>query len=173
MSIGSTISPYGQNIDARVEQLKATASNIVSGTNPSYVVADFVSLYPQFGPDVNDKYVVPETILQVFIDLANVCILQARYKSSWQLCMGLFVAHWATMWLQSTADAGSPAAKVIAIGQAKGLRVSKSVGPISTSIDYNTVAQDLDGWAAWKLTTFGQQLATMAKMFGKGGMMIW
>ncbi len=156
-----------------VHQIIANASNIITGTNPSYTVADFVSLYPQFGPDTEENYIVPEAILQVFIDLANACIMQARYKGSWQLAMGLFVAHWATLWLQSAADAGSPAAKVIAAGEAKGLRVSKTVGPVSTSMDYNTVAQDLDGWAAWKSTTYGQQLATMAKLFGKGGMMVW
>lgn len=156
-----------------VQQIISNASNIITGTNPPYTVADFVSLYPQFGPDTNENYVVPEPILQMFIDLANACIMQARYQGSWQLCMGFFVAHWATLWLQSSADAGSTAAKVIAQGEAKGLRVSKSVGPVSTSIDYNAVAQDLDGWAAWKLTTYGQQMATIAKLFGKGGIMIW
>ena len=28
------------------------------------------------------------------------------------------------------------------------------------------------GWAAWKLTTYGTQFATLARMVGKGGMYI-
>ena len=170
--IYSSTSPYGQNTEARVEQLTAVASNIISGTNPSYTVEDFTSMYPQFGPDTNDNYLVDPVILQIYIDLANACVIQARYKSSWQLCMGLFIAHWVTLWLQGTTQPGSSAAKVIALGEAKGLRTAKSVGDISTSIDYNAVAQDLNGWAAWKLTNYGQQFATIAKMVGKGGMYV-
>jgi len=154
-------------------QIASNASNLRTGDNPLYAVADFVSIYTAFGPDADENYVIPVAILQVYIDLANASVQEARYHESWQLCMGLFVAHFATLWLQSTAAAGSPAAKVVALGEAKGLRTSKSVGDISVSIDYSAIAQDLNGWAAWNLTTFGQQFATIAKLMGKGGMMVW
>lgn len=235
--LGGTISPYGQNIDGWVEQVKAVASNVISGTNPPYLIADFLSMYPQFGgapiaatgtttansnqitgmssitgiavgmviinPNVPNgttvtamsgltvtmsanatvsgtgvtltfyPLLVPLVVLQMYMSLANTCIIQARYKGPWIICMGLFIAHWLTLYLQGTASAGSPAAKVIAAGEAKGLRVSKSAGDISTSIDYNAVANDLEGWAAWKLTTYGTQFATIGKMVGKGGMMVY
>jgi hypothetical protein len=38
---------------------------------------------------------------------------------------------------------------------------------------FATIADDLEGWAAWKLTTFGQQLATFGKLIGSGGMVVW
>lgn len=168
---GNLVGSDGTTINA--SQIASNASNLRIGDNPPYTVADFVSMYPAFGPDADDNYVVPEVILQMFVNLASASVQEARYHGAWQLCMGLFVAHFATLWLQSTAVAGSPAAKVIALGEAKGLRTSKSVGDVSVSIDYNAVAQDLNGWAAWKLTTFGQQFATIAKMVSKGGMCVW
>lgn len=162
---GNLVGSDGTAIDAG--QIASNASNIRTGDNPTYTIADFVSMYPAFVPDVNG------TILQVFIDLADASIKVSRYHGAWSLCMGFFVAHFATLWLQSVAQPGSPAAQVVALGEAKGLRTSKSVGDVSVSIDYNAIAQDLNGWAAWKLTTFGQQFATLAKLMGKGGMMVW
>ena len=183
---GSSISPYGQNVDAAVNQIKTAASNIVGGENPAYTVADFIEAYPGFGPGagpqlgivfmsvyLNPDYLVPLAILQMYINLANACIKKARYHTAWQICMGFFVAHFATLYLEGMAAAGSPAGKVLEAGKARGLRTSESVGDVSASYDYNAIGQDLDGWAAWKLTVYGQQLATIGKMVGKGGMMIW
>lgn len=171
MSYGS-ISPYGQNIDARVDQLTATASNVFSGTNPSYALSDFIAMYPQFGPDTAGGYLVPTIILQMYINLANACVNQARYRSYWAPCMGFFIAHFATLFLQGTASPGSSAAQVLEAGRAQGLTTSESVGDVSVSTDYSTIAASLSGWAAWNLTIFGQQFATIGKMVGMGGMYV-
>ena len=141
--------------------------NIRIGTNPPFTVADFRSIYPHFGDDV-----IPEVILQMYIDLAQASIQQARWRDSWKIAMGWFIAHFATLYIQSITAANSPAAQVIAAGQAAGLTTSESAGDVSVSIDHNAIAQDLDGWAAWKLTIFGQQLATMGRLVGKGGMYV-
>jgi len=171
MPYGST-SPYGQNVDARVDQLTAVASNVVSGTNPVYAISDFVSVYPQYGPDAEGNYLVPEMILQMYIDLASACVKQVRYRSYWALCMGFFVAHFANLFLQGTADIGSSAAQVLEAGRAQGLTTSESVDGVSVSTDYGTIAASLSGWAAWNLTVYGQQFASIGKMVGKGGMMV-
>lgn len=144
------------------------ASNIRTGSNPPFLLADFVAQYPQFVAAV-----IPDVIVQMYIDLADACIKEARWHTSWKVAMGLFVAHFCTMYLQGTADPASGAAAVLAAGQAKGLNTSESVGDVSVSMDYNTIAQDLEGWAAWKLTIYGQQLATIGKLVGKGGMYIY
>jgi hypothetical protein len=132
-------------------------------------------MYPQFGPDgsTTPKQLIPDPIIQMFIDLAHASIKEARWHGSWKIAMGWFVAHFLTLYLQGLASAGSPAAEVLAAGQAKGLNTSESVGDVSVSIDYNTIAQDLEGWAAWKLTIYGQQLATMGKLVGMGGMYVY
>jgi hypothetical protein len=159
------------------------ASNIKGGSNPSFQVSDFLAMYPQFAQEsfvspnqidiAPNPNVVPEFIIQMYIDLANASIKQTRWQGYWQIAMGWFIAHFCTLYLQGIADANSDANAVLAAGQAKGLNTSESVGDVSVSIDYNLIAQDLNGWAAWKLTVYGQQLATIGKLVGKGGMYVW
>jgi len=151
----------------------SNASNLRFGDNPAYTIDDFVAMFTQFGPDANENYIVSQTMLQLYINLASASIQESRFHEYWQLCMGLFVAHFATLILEGIKQPGGTSASIIELGKAKGLRTSKSVGPISTSVDYSAIVQDLDGWASWKLTTFGQQLATISKLVGKGGMMVW
>lgn len=167
-----SISPYGQNTDAIVGQITATASNVLSGTNPTYVLSDFIAVYPQYGPGTDGDYLVPEIILQMYIDLANACVKQVRYRGYWALCMGFFIAHFATIWLQGTASPGSSAAQVLEAGRGQGLTTSESVDGVSVSTDYSTIAASLSGWAAFNLTVYGQQFATIGKMVGMGGMMV-
>jgi hypothetical protein len=143
------------------------ASNIRVGSNPSFLISDFLMMYPQFGTSF------PADILQMYVDLANAAIQQARWRSYWKPAMGWFIAHFCTIYLQGSANPASGAAAALAAGQAVGLNTSESVGDVSASIDYNTIAQDLDGWAAWKLTIYGQQLATIGKIVGKGGMYVY
>jgi hypothetical protein len=147
--------------------IASNASNVVDGDNSEYTLDDFKSEYPQFAS------IVPDTFLTMYLNLAHVSLKEARWKDTWHLAMGLFIAHFATLYLQSMAAASSAAAKVINAGQAKGLTTSKSVGDVSKSADYNSIGQDLEGWAAWTLTAFGQQLATFGKLIGKGGIGIW
>lgn len=146
-------------------------SNLRNGSNPTYAVSDFVGFYPQFGPDNTGMYVVPENVIQAFIDMATASLDQARWRSTWQVAMGWYVAHFCTLFLQSAADPNSGATAVFEAGRAKGVITSKSVGDVSVSIDQNITG--IDTWAAWKLTTFGQQLATMGRLYGKGGMLIY
>ncbi|MEK8128669.1 DUF4054 domain-containing protein [Paenibacillus filicis] len=149
------------------------ASNIRVGTNPPYSIDEFLQVYPQFGKDSSGKEVVPEFMIHMYTDLANASIQEARWHSYWRVAMGWFIAHFLTLYLQGLADPDGGAAAVMAAGQAKGLNTSESVGDVSVSMDYSQIGQDLDGWAAWKLTIYGQQLATVGKLMGKGGMYIY
>lgn len=141
-------------------------SNLRTGTNPTYAVSDFLSTYPQFG-----NAIVPQTVIQQFITMANASVQQARWRAAWQTAMGFFVAHFCTLYLQTAADPNSGAAAVFEAGRAQGVITGESVGDLSYSADVN--AGSVDGWAAWNLTAYGQQLATLARMYGKGGMYIW
>lgn len=144
------------------------ASNIRVGDNPPYTIDDFKTVYPQFQGET-----VAEPILAMYLELAHHAVKEARWHSYWKLAMGLFVAHFVTLWVSGTADPGSDAAAIVQAGQAKGLDVSKSVGGVSMSKDYSLIASGLDGWAAWNSTFYGNQLATLAKLVGKGGMLVW
>lgn len=140
-----------------------SASGIRSGENPSYAVRDFLKVYPQFK-------IVDEPIIKMYLKLANTSLMEKRYHDAWPVAMGWFIAHFLTLYLQGLAEKDSPAAQVIAAGNARGLQSSKSVSDVSVSYDYSSITSDLDGWAAWKLTIYGTQLATYAKMIGTGGM---
>jgi hypothetical protein len=162
----------------------AAASNLTFGTNPAYGISDFLAVYPQFGPSdyfgsdgsVNAassaSWPLPEAVLRVFINLASASLSADRWGDAWSMGMALFVAHFTTLHLQTSSVApGSAAAQVAGAGLAKGVLVSKSAGDVSGS--FESVVADVDGWAAWKLTVFGQQLLTMGRLTGMGGMYVY
>lgn len=121
----------------------------------------------------DSSYLVPLEVIQMYIDLAQIVVLQARYKAHWKMCMGLFVAHFASLYLQSVNGENASANQVMASARSKGIVSSKSVHDVSVSYDNSTINNDLNGWAQWNLTIYGQQFASFAKIIGKGGMMVW
>jgi len=153
-----------------LRQIKYLAANI-RGTfnNPSYTRAQFLALYPQF------TNTVPETVVDFYIGMANASLSYDIYQTQWEYAMGLYVGHFVTLWLQLTngMDANASAARVIQGSMAQGLIASKSAGSLSISYDNSSVDGDLQGWAAWKLTKFGIQFASLAKLMGKPGSYIW
>lgn len=151
----------------------ADASNLKTGTNPPFTLDDFYLMYPQFGKDSDNNYVVPVEVQEMYLELANTCIKEAKWHKTWKLAMGWFIAHFLTLYVQGMVDPNSGAAAVLKAGQAQGLQTSMSAGDVSISIDYSTITTGIDGWAGWKLTTYGQQLANIGRLIGKGGMYIY
>jgi hypothetical protein len=156
----------------RVIGLLAQGGNGVA--NPPYGVEDFYNTFPQFfnppeevpdgggpGPPVP---LVPMAVLQMYINLAHSCISYAIFRDAWFLCMGLFIAHWLTLYLQTADD---PLA-----GETTGLISSKSVDGVSVSYDNNAVTSDMEGFGMYKSTSYGEQLATWAKLMGLGGLYV-
>ena len=154
--------------DMDVFGIIAAASNIRTGGNPEYTVEDFLAAYPQFGGGA-----VPDTMVKAWVNMARASIHKNRYHDAWEICMGLYIAHWLTFYLQMAASADDPLQKKIAAGLAKGLQSSKSAGDISVSYDFGSVNEDFAGWGAYKLTSYGQQFVTLARMYAIGGMVVW
>lgn len=148
--------------------LMADAANIRDGANPPFTLEEFKEIYPQFKGGA-----VPDMVLAMYLELADNAIKEARWHSYWKMAMGLFTAHFATLWVMGTADAASTAADIVRAGEARGLTTSKSAGGVSIAVDYSTITSGLNDWAAWNATQYGTQLATLAKMVGKGGMQVW
>jgi hypothetical protein len=163
---------YGTNSEVYAEQLAASASNIRNGANPSYQVSDFLSVYPQFGTNTQGTPNVPIAVIQLYIDLAQACIQSTRWRTSWTIAMSLFVAHFCTLWLRGSASVDDNKDTIIDAGYTEGIITGSSVDGVSYSMDITTAANDLEGYAAWKSTSYGIQLATFAKMYGKGGIMV-
>jgi len=84
--------------------------------------------------------------------------------------MALYAAHFLTLYAQADGRLASTAAQAAAQGASTGIAIAKSVGNVSAS--YQPVG-GLERWGQWNLTTYGQQLATLAKIVGLGPMLIW
>jgi hypothetical protein len=148
------------------DAVASAASNLRSGTNPAYTLPDFLKLYPQFTDTLSPD------IVQVYIDAASNCISQQRFRSMWNIAISLFVAHFCAIHVQTMADKSADASTVAATGQVLGITTSESVDGVSYSVDTGAIMNDLEGFAGWKATAYGVQLATLAKLYGKGGMMV-
>lgn len=153
-----------------------SGSNLRTGANPPYAVSDFLAFYPQFGNNAQGVPVVPTTVVQAFLTLANASLQQMRWKSLWTAAMGWYIAHFCTLYLQSMADPNGGAAAVFEAGRAQGVIMSQSVGDVSVSYDPNLAGRDqpsMAGWGAFHLTVYGQQLITSGRLMGKGGMYVY
>lgn len=144
----------------------AGAANIRRGDNPPYTKDDFLAMYPQFA-------IVQSVVLDAYVQLAHASISKARYHDAWEMCMGFFIAHWLTLYLQTLASPEDPIGKIMNAGLAKGVQSSKSADDLSVSYDFSLVSGDMEGWGTYKMTAFGQQLVTFAKMYSMGGMVVW
>jgi hypothetical protein len=155
-------SPYTSPLE-----LIQQASNIIGGDNPVYGRDDFLKWYPQFTNSV------PAFIMDQFVAMGNAVVKYNRWNAMWEHAIGLFVAHFATLYLQSMGDPSSSAAQVVSAATTRGLQTSKSIGDVSVSYDVGGLTRDLQGWASWTTTTFGTQYATLARMVTKGGMYVY
>lgn len=144
----------------------ASASNIRSDEHPEYTQADFLDMYPQFKE-------VSHVVLQAWLNVSLATLQCGRWRNYWKIGVGLFIAHFITLYLQSTTDAESGVGKILEAGLAKGVVSSKSAGDLSKSYDFGTIGSEFDGWGTYKQTVFGQQLVQFARLVGKGGMTVW
>lgn len=149
-------------------------SNIVLTDNPSYTVDDFKATFPVF-PIVDEwdpeTPSIPQEFFNMILAMANASIKYDRYKNAWKYMMGLYLAHFFTLFLQT--QSGDPTAENALKGALPtGVKSSKSVDGLSVSYDFMGVSEDLKGYGTWKLTAYGQQLATLSKLYGIGGMWV-
>lgn len=143
------------------------ASNLRTGKNPDYTTDKFLSMYPQFTNHI------PPALLSSFILLASNSLEEARWHGQWEYAMALFIAHHCQLYLNNSAPADTLLEKAKSLGMSRGLASSKSVGDVSVSYDFSVISEGLKGWGTWNLTSYGQQLATLGKLIGKGGMYVW
>jgi hypothetical protein len=124
-------------------------------------------MYPQFENKVDDD------IIQLYIDFGTSCISKIKWGTAWKLGMSYFVAHFCIITMQGRMTPESNEAQVLSAAQAKGLISSKSAGDVSLSYDFGAIMDDLQGWAQFKLTTYGIQYASLAKIYGRGAIYVY
>lgn len=160
-------------MEVNINGIVGSASNIKASTNPPFTLDNFYEVYPQFGKNKEGNYAVPTIVSEMYLDMANSCIKESRWHNHWKFGMCLFIAHFCTLYLQGLADVNGGIAGIVEAGKAKGVDTSISVGDVSVSTDYSIVTSDLNGWNGWSLTTYGQQLITLGRLLGKGGMYVY
>lgn len=155
--------------DMDVFGIIAGASNIRTGGDSEYTTAMFLEAYPQF----SNAEIVPLVVVNAWVKIAKASIHKNRYHDAWEVAMGLFIAHWLMLFVQGAAKEDDPVQKVINAGLAKGLQTSKSAGDLSVSYDFSSITSDFNGWGTYKLTIYGQQFVTLARIYSIGGMCVW
>ena len=147
--------------------IRATAANIAKGQG-NYTAEMFQQDFPQFySPD--GTCLVPATMLGEFVSMANACILPDKWLESWRYGAGLYVAHYATLYLRTYAENSPSAAQAAATGALVGVVKSATLGDSSVSYDTTAITKGTEEWGDLNATTYGQMLANRAKLVGMGG----
>jgi hypothetical protein len=141
------------SVAGSVLTLSANATASATNQNVTVFTAPFVSLY----------------VLNMYITLASASLVQARWLERWPLGMALFIAHYASLFMQSDGGVYSTAGQAAIAGLQQGITTSKAVGPVSESMQ---PLGGLEDWGEWNLTTYGIQLASQAKVVGGGPMYV-
>lgn len=156
---------------------KAIAANIPQpGEKGNYTAEMFQTDYPQFfktettedGETVTS--LIPDGMLEEFINLANDSVLPSRWGSMWRIAAGLFVAHFGALYLKTYKPSSDNPAQVGNDAAQVGVVKSATMGDTSVSYDNSAVTAGTEKWGTWNATQYGAQLVTMARMVGMGGM---
>lgn len=114
---------------------------------------------------VFESPLVPLAIVQAYLNLANASLMSSRWREAWPIAMGLYIAHYLTLYLETDSNPSATAAQAVTQGLQRGIAVSKAVGDTSVGLQAVT---GLESWGAWTLTQYGLQLITMARVVGSG-----
>lgn len=147
--------------------VRAAASNI--GTTAGNYTADmFKADFPQFFNADGDS-LVPESILNMFLNRANNAITPDKWGDAWQYAAGLYVAHFCAMYLQTYSPNSETPGQAAATGGLTGVIKSATLGDSSVTYDTDALTQATSEWGSLNATKYGQMLATEARLVGMGG----
>lgn len=147
--------------------VRAAAANI-GQSQGNYTAQEFQQDFPQFfTPD--GVSLVPETMLAEIINMANACVQPDKWLESWRYAVGLYVAHYATLYLRPYAESSPTAAQAAASGALVGVVKSATLGDSSVSYDTSALTKGTENWGDLNATTYGQMLANRAKLIGAAG----
>lgn len=90
----------------------------------------------------------------------------------WRYAAGLYLAHFAAMYLKTYSQGSSGPSQAAAKAQPAGVIKSATMGDTTVSYDNSAVTIGTEKWGSWNATQYGQQLATLARQVGMGGMYV-
>lgn len=152
--------------------VRAQAANI-GQTQGNYTAEQFQEDFPQFFTAGTEEApavcLVPATMLAEIINMANACVQPDKWLESWRYAVGLYVAHYSTLYLRTYAPSNSTPQQAAASGALVGVVKSATLGDSSVSYDTSAVTKGTEDWGDLNATTYGQMLANRAKLVGLGG----
>lgn len=153
---------------------KAVAANVPApGERGDYTLAMFQADHPEFFSGADPPApLLPENMLQLFVNQANTSILPSRWSDMWELAAGLYVAHFAALYLKTYNPGQSSANQTVMSATPTGLVSSAKMGDTSLNFDNTAITEGTKEWGAWNSTVYGQQLVTYARLIGMGGMYV-
>ena len=147
--------------------IRAMASNI-GQSKGNYTAEMFKEDFPQFF-NTDGICLVPETMLNEFINQANSAIQPDKWLDSWRYAAGLYVAHYAALYLRTYAENSATPAEAAATGALVGVVSSAKLGQDSVTYDTDALTKATETWGDLNATQYGQLLATTARLVGFGG----
>ena len=147
--------------------VRGAAANI-GQSQGNYTAEMFQEDFPQFFNNVG-MCLVPATMLTEIINMANACVQPDKWLESWRYAVGLYVAHYATLYLRTYAESSPTASQAAASGALVGIVKTATLGDSSVSYDTTAVTKGTEDWGDLNSTTYGQMLANRAKLVGAGG----
>lgn len=147
--------------------VREAAANI-GQTKGNYTAERFQEDFPQFyTPD--GESLVPEGMLQELINMANASVQPDKWLESWRYAVGLYVAHYVTLYLRTYSPGSDTAAQAAATGALVGVVKSATLGDAKVDYDTSAITSGTEDWGDLNSTIYGQILANRAKLVGMGG----
>lgn len=159
---------------------KVTASNLPPhGEKGNYTAEILLEDFPQFSKSTTDgegnttvTSLIPDGIMQTFLGQVNDSVLPSRWGSMWRYAAGLYVAHFASLYLKTYAPSSGNTGQVSSKAQQMGTVKAATMGDTTISYDNTAITAGIEKWGAWNATIYGQQLVTLARQVGMGGMYV-
>ena len=147
--------------------VRAEAANIGHNVG-NFTAEQFQEDFPQFFKESGEG-LLPTTILEEFIRQANAAIQPDKWLDGWRYAAGLYVAHYATLYLRTYAASSETPQQAAATGALVGVVSSAKLGQDSVSYDTDALTKATEDWGDLNATQYGQLLATKARLVGMGG----
>jgi hypothetical protein len=108
---------------------------------------------------------MPLVVLLWYVYLAQANISSRWFVNVWPMAIAYFIAHFCTLWMRSETGPNTTPSQIVTSGLEKGMLVGKSAGDVSASVQF---LEGYDEWGSLRETSYGQQLATLARSINCG-----
>lgn len=150
--------------------VRAAAANLGHGKG-TYTVEQFRVDYPQFFT-VEGVSLLPPSMLCKVIDMANTAVQPDKWLDEWRFAVGLYTAHYVTLFLRIYAPSNETPQQAAASGALVGVVKSATLGDSSVTYDTSAITAGTEDWGDLNSTTFGQMFANRAKLIGLAGTLV-